>query len=63
MRRGVKARETRLRRIVWSGGSMKMIRPVAAMSPPIISNTVPWAELNPRGSLWAASMSWKRLST
>ena len=41
---------------------MKMISPVAAMSPPIISRTVPLAELNVVGSRWAASTSAKRLS-
>ena len=61
MRRGVKARETRVRRMVCDGGSMKMIWPVPLMSWSMSSSTVPWAELNVAGSRWAASTSAKRL--
>jgi hypothetical protein len=56
--RGVNARETSWRSSVCSGGSRKMIWPVELRSCPIISSTVPFAELNVAGSRWAVSTSW-----
>ena len=63
MRRAVNARETSLRRVECLGGSVQIIIPVSTTSGERESKVVPWAELNPSGSLLAASMSWNRLST
>ncbi len=41
MRRGVNARDTSVRRRVWSGGSMKIIWPVSNACGPMSSSTVP----------------------
>src|SRR5690349_753828 len=60
--RGVNARDTSDRMAVCSGGSMKMIWPVPLMSDPIISSTVPRAELNVVVSRCAFSTSSNRLS-
>ena len=57
MRLGVKARETRDRSSVCSGGSMKIIEPEEDMSRPMISSTVPWLEMKVEGSFDAASTS------
>ena len=62
MRRGVKARETRDRSRVWSGGSTKIIRPDGNGSGDISSSTVPCADEKVRVSRLAASTSAKRLS-
>jgi hypothetical protein len=64
MRRGVNARLTSLRMIVCRGGSMKMISSCCQgpRSSPIISSTVPWAELNVSASIDASYTSSNRLS-
>ena len=56
IRRGVNARLTSLRIAVWRGGSMKMMSSDChgPRSSPIISSTVPWAELKVSGSIDAS---------
>ena len=44
IRRGVNARDTSVRRRVWSGGSRKIIIPLGMRFADIISRTVPWLE-------------------
>ena len=57
IRRGVKARDTRARSRVCSGGSWKIIMPLGVGCAVIISSTVPWPETNVAGSRWAVSTS------
>ncbi len=61
IRRGVNARDTSDRSLVWSGGSMLIIWWLRSSSGPRLSSTVEWAELNVDGFLLAASTSSNRL--
>ncbi len=61
IRRGLKARETRRRSLVCSGGSRKIIIGCCQSSWVMISRTVPCAELKVCGSREAASTSSNRL--
>src|SRR3954463_6168274 len=63
-RLAVNARDTSLRRRVCFGGSVQMIMPVSRFgSSVMVSTVVPCDDTYVSWSLFAASMSWKRVST